>query len=656
MPGEQGGPEPDDPTDRGRPPRRRPAVPRLPVPWLILVVALAGFALLGWQGASTVGRSGPLDAAAYLLDAQYLDAHGRLVPAYIGYEYSSPPLFETLAVGLERVVRAAPAWPLELSSNVATRLLWLLLVAVSAGCLISARTGLRLVGAAGLVLGTLWGLDEAVALARSQTWSAGQLLALVAAVGLVAVSALIARELWPDRPYRILGTAAFVIAYPVVLRLGVLFHPETTLAFLAALATLVLIRAGRSDWPRRSGLLAGALCGLGLLTRQSALVLILCVVATALLAGRRRARGFTIAAVAACALLAGPWLGYAAATWGNPLQGNLQEQGNMVAGGEPLSFYVSFPFGSIVTHPYRPHLANELLPQLHADLWSDWFGAFHQPAWSDPSTVDRVTASSQSVLGLLADALAIGGLVAIGLPALRRAARGAEPAGNDTALGFLALLAMTAFVALAAQIVRYPQIGGKEIKASYLLFTAPAWAVFSVAAWVAVARRRPIVKVALAAAALLYAVSYGTSLAATFSRTYPTLRNAVVPAVYVDLKTSIQQLSPTPHEGGEANLTVWVANDGTGTAHGIVLQIALARGMKLLGPPSYERGSGCVGTRKLECSLDFLEPGMSTPIRFAVQVTSSGFQQVVASVSSSELDSHPADNRATLTMVVGPYS
>ena len=656
MPGDPGGPEPDDATDRDRQPSRRPAVPRLPVPWLILVVVLAAFALLGWQGASTVGRSGPLDAAAYLLDAQYLDAHGKLVPAYIGYEYSSPPLFETLAVGLERVVRAAPAWPVELSSNLATRLLWLLLVAVSAGCLVSARTGVRLLGVAGLALGLLWGLDEAVALAKSQTWSAGQLLALVAAVGLVAVSALIARELWPGRPYRILGTAAFVLAYPVVLRLGVLFHPETTLAFLAALATLVVIRAGRSHWPRRLGVLAGALCGLGLLTRQSAVVLILCVVATALLAGRRGARGFTVAAVVSCAVLAGPWLGYAAATWGNPLQGNLQEPGNMVAGGEPLSFYVSFPLRSLVTHPYRPHLANEFLPQLHADLWSDWFGAFHQPAWTDPSTVDRVTASSQSVLGLLADALAIGGLVAIGIPALRRAARGSDPAGNDTALGFLALLAVTAFLSLAAQIVRYPQIGGKEIKASYLLFTAPAWAVFSVAAWVAVTRRRPLLKAALATAAVLYAVSYGTSLAATFSRNYPTLPNGTVPAVYVDLRTSIQQLSPTPGQGGEANITVWVANDGTGTAHGVVLQIALAHGMRLLGPPAYERGSGCVGTQELDCSLDFLEPGMSTPVRFAVQLTSSGLQQLVATVSSAELDSNPADNRASLTMVVGPYA
>ena len=655
MPGDPGGPEPSEETANDPRLRRRPRVPRLRTPWLILAVALAGFTLLGWQGITTVGRSGSLDAAAYLLDAQYLDAHGKLVPAYIGYEYSSPPLFETLAVGLEHVARAAPAWPLELSSNVATRLLWLLLVIVSTGCLLSARSRLRLAGMAGLTLGALWGLDEAVALAKSQTWSAGQLLALVAAVGLVVVSALIAREVWPERPYRILGTAAFVIAYPVVLRLGVLFHPETTLAFLAALATLVVIRASRRHWSWRSGLLAGALCGLGLLTRQSAVVLILCVVATALLAGRRRAGPFTIAAIAACAVLAGPWLGYAAATWGNPLQGNLLQPGNMVPGGEPLSFYVSFPIVSIVTRPYRPHLTNEFLPQLHADLWSDWFGAFHEPAWGSPSRIDRVTASSQSVLGLLADALALGGLVAIGFPAFRRLARGRDVGDRDPALGFLALLAVTAFLALAAQIIRYPQSGGKEIKASYLLFTAPAWAVFSVAAWVAVTRRRPVVKVVLIGAAALYAVSYGTSLAATFSRGYPTVRNVVEPAVYVDLKTSIQQLSSTPHQGGAANFTVWVANDGTGTADDVVLQIALGRDMRLLGPPPTSAGRDASehGPSVL-ARLPRTENEHADPLRGTGHL--GGLQRLVASASSSELDSRPADNTASLTMVVGPYS
>ena len=41
--------------------------------------------------------------------------------------------------------------------------------------------------------------------------------------------------------------------------------------------------------------------------------------------------------VAAAALVGGPWLVYSAASWGNPLQGNLERSGNMVQGGEPLS-------------------------------------------------------------------------------------------------------------------------------------------------------------------------------------------------------------------------------------------------------------------------------------------------------------------------------
>ena len=60
----------------------------------------------------------------------------------------------------------------------------------------------------------------------------GQLLALGSALGLVVVSGLIAHEIWPGHPGRALATAGFVLAYPVVLRLGALFHPETTMAFL----------------------------------------------------------------------------------------------------------------------------------------------------------------------------------------------------------------------------------------------------------------------------------------------------------------------------------------------------------------------------------------------------------------------------------------
>ena len=107
-----------------------------------------------------------------------------------------------------------PALPLELGSNLAARILWLLLVAGSAFCLVSARPRARIIGMAGLVIGGLWALDEAVALGRSQTWSAGQMLSLAAAMGLVVVSALIAREIWPGQPGRMLGTAAFVSRRP----------------------------------------------------------------------------------------------------------------------------------------------------------------------------------------------------------------------------------------------------------------------------------------------------------------------------------------------------------------------------------------------------------------------------------------------------------
>jgi 4-amino-4-deoxy-L-arabinose transferase-like glycosyltransferase len=634
-------------------------MPRLGWHWAALFAALAVFVVLGWQGITTVGRSGPIDAAEYLLNAQYLDAHGHLPPAFVSYEYSAPPLYEVVAVGLERIARAVPPLPLELGSNLAARLLWLLIVAGSAFCLTSRRPRVRIAGACGLALGLLWGFVAALSLTRSQTWSAGQLLALACAAGLVVVSALIAGEIWPGDARRMIGTAAFVLAYPVVLRLGVLFHPETTLAFLSALAVLLLLRAERRGWPLWLGIASGVACGLALLTRQSATVVVLSIAAGALLGGGRRAQRFTVGVVAAAALVGGPWLVYSTVAWGNPLQGNLQRPGAMVPGGEPVSFFVSFPIGSLVSHPYRDHLANQFLPQLHADLWSDWYGAFHR-TWTVSSKADRASASSQSILGLLGDALALGGLAAFGVPALwrlvRRRARettGGSP--TDTALGLLALLAVAGVLGLLAQIIRYPQVDGKEIKASYLLFTAPCWAVFSVAVWVAL-WRRPALKVALVAAAALYVLSYGTSLAATFSHTYPSLPDVVVPEGYSDLRVSFQQTSPTPGPGGgEIDFAVWVRNRGTLTAIGVVLRIQLPKGTHLLGPPSFSRGSGCTGTVDVVCDLDFLPAGKSTRIGFGMS-TVSGLSTITATVTGSGTDAHPADNSASLTMRIGSFS
>ena len=458
--------------------------------------------------------------------------------------------------------------------------------------------------------------------------------------------------MWPGHPRRALATSGFVLAYPVVLRLGALFHPETTMALFSSLGVLAALRAERRGWPLRLGVSTGALCGLALLTRQSAIVVLGCILATALWVGRRRASRFAIGMVGAALLVAGPWLGYAAATWGNPLQGNLQRPAGMVTGGEPLSFYVSFPVGSLVAHPYRERFANELLPQLHADLWSDWFGAFHPNAWVDPSTLDRVMASSQSVLGLFGDALALGGLALIGIPALVRVVRRQHESESDAGLGLLTLLAVVGFAALVAQIIRYPQIGGKEIKASYLMFAAPGFAIFSVASWLAIVRRRPRAGVVLVTVAALYAVSYGVSLASALSHKWDPRLDLAPPYGYVDLRVSVPAISGDAPKGSTHDLELSVANDGTETAFDVKLVLRLSPGMRLLGPPYYERGSGCTGRQIVDCELDFLEPGMSTPIKFAVLLTRSGVQTMAATVTSYELDAHPDDNRASVTFSV----
>ena len=108
-------------------------------PSIALAVGAAVFALFAWQAITTAGRAGPLDAGEYLINAEYIDAHGWIPPDYVSYEYSAPPLFEFLAVGAEHAVRALPSLPLELPWNLAARLLWLALVVASVACLTAGR-------------------------------------------------------------------------------------------------------------------------------------------------------------------------------------------------------------------------------------------------------------------------------------------------------------------------------------------------------------------------------------------------------------------------------------------------------------------------------------------------------------------------------------
>jgi hypothetical protein len=40
----------------------------------------------------------------------------------------------------------------------------------------------------------------------------------------------------------------------------------------------------------------------------------------------------------------------------------------------------------------------------------------------------------------------------------------------------------------------------------------------------------------------------------------------------------------------------------------MLLVLQLSPGMRLLGPPFHERGSGCTGRQTVVCERDFLEP------------------------------------------------
>ena len=628
---------------------RRRSVPRLTRVQVAVSVGLVLFALLGWLGVTTVGRGGALDSGEHVAYAEYLDAHGHLPPKSVNYEYGSPPLFQATAVAAEHVVRWLPSHWAELPWNPVTRVLWLVLAVAAIACLASARPRLRAAGLGGLLVAAVWGLDEAISLGKTEAWSAGRLISFAACVGLVVLSGLIGREVWPESTRRAFGTAGFVAAYPVVFRMGVLFHPEMPLAFLCSLALLIFLRASRRGWPPRLGWALGAACGLAALTRQTALVVIVCVAAAALAVGRRGAGGFIARAAVIVVLVAGPWWGYAYHRWHNPLQSNLEPRASLMLGSQPASFYVSFPVRTLVIHPFRPDSSNELLPKLHEDLWSDWFGAFHD-MWQSPSRLDRVTASTQSVLGLVGDGLAIAGLLFLALPAGRRVLVRRSAAPGDVGLGLLALVTLVGFAAFVVELIRFPQQYGDPIKSSYLLFTAHCWAAFSVAAWAWLRGRSPQAHAVLLAVASLYLVSYGTALGSSFSRGASRIVGGAAGAV--DLTVQPSGSATTSGVGGDLEYAVGVTNSGNQTATSLVLTVGLSPGMHLLGLPYYERGSGCTGTTTLTCNLDFLPAGGFTLIRFEVQFTESGDQTLTTSASSAQPDVSPADNSASLTVHV----
>jgi 4-amino-4-deoxy-L-arabinose transferase-like glycosyltransferase len=492
------------------------------LPWDVVAVGVlvAAVAVVGWAGLVSLGPAAGPDAAEHIRYAEFYDRTDRLPPAAENYEYASPPGYALAGVYAQRAARAigAPEEPLFASTPSALRrLLWLALVAIAGALLASPSASGRVrwgaVGALGVALA--WAVVSALSLARSVEWSSGQLISLASACGLVLVAWGLGRLAFPGRRLAPLLVALATAGLPVVLRQGVVFHPEMLFAVLAALAVLVFAHAAGRSWPWRHAVAVGALVGLAAVTRQTAAIVAPVLGVAAVVLGRRAAARFLVVGAVSLLLVAGPWWGYQTSRFGNPIQSNLDRAGYMLEGGQPRSFFVSFPLHDLVVHPYRPSFPNQLLPKFHADLWSDWYGV-DRNYWSGPSGADRLLASTQSVLGFGGDLLALGGLVLLAIPALVRAARRRARDGRDALLATLALLALATWAAFVLTLVRHPQAEGDPIKANYMLFLAPAFALFGVALAERLWRRGRAWQAALAAWALLYVLSYAGVLVTTY--------------------------------------------------------------------------------------------------------------------------------------------
>jgi Domain of unknown function DUF11 len=127
---------------------------------------------------------------------------------------------------------------------------------------------------------------------------------------------------------------------------------------------------------------------------------------------------------------------------------------------------------------------------------------------------------------------------------------------------------------------------------------------------------------------------------AVFKYPYGARSNGATPN-FVDLVPSIVGTRTSASPGEEVDFTVYLDNPTRDTLTQVLLTLKLSDGLKLLGPPFYERGSGCVGTSTIVCNIDFLEARSSTLLRLGALVTSdAGATETVQATATSEgLDS-----------------
>jgi hypothetical protein len=310
-----------------------------------------------------------------------------------------------------------------------------------------------------------------------------QLLSVVCGLGVVVFAFLIARELFPRSRWIQLGTLLAAAATPVLVRGALMYHPEPLATVLATAGLYVAVRAACRRWTIGLGALAGVLLGLGNLTRTWALAEAIAVVAVVAVWWVRTRDGaivrFLAAFAAAFLVLSVPWYARQTIKYGTPFAFSKPDPSQWKQSGRPLAFYTALRLQDVFSNPYQPSYSNVLLPVVYTDWWGDYSRYFHVPLAevNEPPKLEsryRGPLVAQSIVGIVPSLLALAGIVALAVVAVR---------SRRPALGIAVAAAVAVAVAFLGFLIRYPKQDGDNIKALYVLDLVPlvalcvAWSV-----------------------------------------------------------------------------------------------------------------------------------------------------------------------------------
>lgn len=314
-----------------------------------------------------------------------------------------------------------------------------------------------------------------------------QLLSVLFVLGTVVLVGLLARELAPDRPALVPLAIGAAATTPVLVRAGVLFHPEPLAAFLTTAALYAFVRAvARGQTTLIAGASVGVLIGLANLTRTWAFAALGALVLGAIVVwwrDRGAARAFALALCVSAGAIVVPWLTVKAATYGSPFAYSKPNPEQWRQHGRPTEFWVSLDLHALSHTPYQPAFRNHLWPTVFADWYGDYWRVYEMPLElrNEPEVLPSRFGDPlvrQMWVGAVLSAFTLVGLVALVVRAWRR---------RDLALGTVLLSGATLLALYVVFLVQNPKQDGDNMKALYLLNLAPvvalalAWGVAAVA-------------------------------------------------------------------------------------------------------------------------------------------------------------------------------